>query len=121
VRSGKWLIRSVDVRAGRPRWILELPAVPSRARAIACEISALGVEVLPLGVRDEAPVEDVGDSSLQAAQCFHVGLAGCDFAPEIGAALGVVTRLDDRGDVQDLVHSPGMVGYDPTLADQRKA
>ena len=57
------------------------------------------------GVGDEASVEDVGEPSFQGAECFHAGLAGCDFALEVGAALGVVAQLDDRGDVPDVVHS----------------
>jgi len=80
--------------------------VPSRARAIVDEASALGVEISRPGVGDEASVEDVGEPSFQGAQCFHAGLAGCDFASEVGAALGVVAQLDDRGHVQDVVHSP---------------
>ena len=78
---------------------LSRPAVPSRARVTDCES-------LPFGVGDEASVEHVGEPPLQAAQRFHAGLAGCDFAPEVGAAFGVVAQLDDRGHVQDVVHSP---------------
>ena len=88
---------------------LSRPAVPSRARVTGCAVSRLGVG-------DEASVEDVGEPSLQGAQCFHAGLAGSDFAPEVGAALRVVAQLDDRGHVQDVVHSP-VPGPRQTVSD----
>ena len=34
------------------------------------------------------------------------GLAGGELASVVGAALGVVAELDDRGDVDDVVHPP---------------
>jgi hypothetical protein len=63
----------------------------------------VGVRV---AVGDEASVDDVGESALETAQCFHAGLAGGEFAQEVGAAFGVVAQLEDRGDVQNMVHSP---------------
>src|SRR5680860_596137 len=97
--SGKWLIRSVDVRGQVDRaGFLSRPAVPSRARLI--------VEFLPSGVGDELSVDDVGESSFEATQGFHGGLLRVEFASVVGAAFGVVTELDDGGDVQDVVHPP---------------
>jgi hypothetical protein len=69
-----------------------------------------------LGVSDEISVEDVGEPSLQAAQCFHAGLARSDFAPKVSATFGVMAQLDDRGHVQNVVHSP-VPGPRQTVSD----
>jgi hypothetical protein len=39
-----------------------------------------------LGVGGQLPVDDVGQSSLEAAQGFHWGLAGGGLAPVVAAA-----------------------------------
>jgi hypothetical protein len=41
--------------------------------------------------------------SFEAANGFHVGLAGGDFASVVGAAFGVVAQRDDGHDVQHSV------------------
>jgi hypothetical protein len=55
-----------------------------------------------LGVGHELPVDRVGDPALQAAQGFQWGLGLGELAAVVGAALGVVADLDDRGDVDDV-------------------
>src|SRR3978361_1051905 len=78
--SGKWLIRSVDVRGQVDRAGLKSrPAVPSRARVVC-----------PL-VGDELAVDDIGEPSLQVAQRFHRDLVRGELASVVGAALGVAT------------------------------
>src|SRR6476469_8115388 len=84
------------------------PAVPSRARIFAWLVA--------LGVGDELAVDDVGEPAFEAAQGLHGGLAGGALASVVGAALGVVAELDDRGDVQDVVH-PSVPGSGEAVAD----
>jgi hypothetical protein len=59
-----------------------------------------------LGVGDELAVDDVGQASFQASQYLHRCLARGELAAVLGAAFGVMSDLHDRGDVQDVVHSP---------------
>jgi hypothetical protein len=87
--------------AGRPRWILESPAVPSRARAN--RLGRCGERCL-LGVGDELSVDDVRDPPLQSAQRFERGLASGAFASVVGTTFGVEADLDDGGDVEHVVH-----------------
>ena len=71
--------------------------MPSRTRVIRLRCAGIG---------DELAVDDVGQASLQTPQRFHRGLASGELAAVLGAALGVVTDLHDRGDVQHVVHPP---------------
>ena len=59
-----------------------------------------------LRVGDKLAVDDVGQTPFQAPQCLHRCLPGGELAAVVGAPLGVVTDLHDRGDVQDMVHPP---------------
>src|SRR5690606_18474362 len=79
-------------------------AVPSRAR--------LSI----IGVGDQASVDDVGQAALEAAQGLEGCLPGGEFASVVGAAFGVVAQLDDRGDVDDVVH-PSVAGAREPVAD----
>jgi hypothetical protein len=56
-------------------------------------------------VGDELLEDCVGQASFEAAQGFHRGLAGGEFASVVGAAFGVVADLDDGHDVQDSVQA----------------
>ena len=62
----------------------------------------------PVGfcVVDHLLVDDIGQSSFQAAHGFHRGLAGGELAPVVATAFGVVAQLDDGHDVQDPVDAP---------------
>jgi hypothetical protein len=60
----------------------------------------------PVGVSDELPEDDIGESPFQAPQGFHRCLAGREFPLVVGAAFGVVADLDDGHDVQDPVQAP---------------
>src|SRR6478752_5212267 len=98
--SGKWLIRSVDVRVQVDRAGLKSrPAVPSRARAIVFDGSALRV-------LDQLAVDRVRDPSLEAADRLERLLAFGSLASVVGAAVGVESDLADRGDVDHVVHPP---------------
>jgi len=66
-----------------------------------------------LGVGEELSIDDVGESSLEAAQCFHRGLAGGQSASVVGASFGVVAQLHDGRDVVGGVNCvPGSTSYD---------
>jgi len=69
-----------------------------------------------LSIGDEAAVDDVGEASFEAPQKFQRGLAGGELASEIAPTLGVVTELNDRGDMDHVVHSP-VAGLGQTVAD----
>ena len=63
-------------------------------------------QLLLAGVGDEVAVDDVGEPSLERADCFFGGLAFGDFAVVVGATEGVVAELCDRDDVDRPVQLP---------------
>src|SRR3954465_13748844 len=89
------------------------PAVPSRTRS-CCFLRVLCLVVV--GIFDELSVDDVGESSLEAAQCLQGCLAGGELAAVVGAAVGVVTQLHDGGDVQHVVQ-PAVPGAGEPVPD----
>jgi len=79
------------------------PAVPYRTRtfdliwSVASDCASVG---------DELAVDPIREPSLQTADRFHRCLRGGELASVVGTARGVVTQLDDRSNVQDVVHPP---------------
>jgi hypothetical protein len=65
-----------------------------------------GLSTSGASIREELPVDRVGDPSLEAAHGFHAGLAGGELASVVGAAWGVEPDLGGRGDVQHVAHLP---------------
>jgi hypothetical protein len=61
---------------------------------------------LGVSVGDELAVDHVGQASFQAPERLHRGLGLGELAAVVGAALGVVADLHDRGDVQHVVEPP---------------
>ncbi len=90
--SGKWILR----RAGRRDWagragLKSRTHVSSRARP--------GV----FGVVDHLSVDHIGQTTFQSTPGFHRCFAVGESAAVVGAAFGVVTKLDHGHDVQDPV------------------
>ena len=71
-----------------------------------CPPGPTWTSALLLGVGFEVAVDDVGDPSLERADCFFGGLSLGDFAVEVDAASGVVAELCDRNDVERPVQLP---------------
>ena len=70
--------------------------MPSRARSVA-----------PGGVGDQVPVHNVAEPSLRGPDGFFGGVALDELGVIEGSARAVgVAELDDRGDVQGVVHGP---------------
>jgi hypothetical protein len=95
-----WLVRRAGVRGvSRPHWRQSGSRLPSRAaRAF---------------VGAQPGADCVADPSLQAAQCFLVGLPFGDFALVVGPAVAVGMRdLSDRGHMDRVI--------EPAVAAQRQ-
>lgn len=68
-----------------------------------------------LGVTSHLPVDDVRQSSFEAAHGFHRCLTGSQLAAVVAAAFGVVAQLNDGHDVQDAV-DPAVAGPGQSVA-----
>ena len=66
----------------------------------------LGTSALLAGVGDEVSVDDVGELTLERADCFFGGLALGDFAVVVDTAGSVMAELCDRRDVKRPVQLP---------------